>query len=90
MSEVQEWGGRRAQEYTRRTLENKGTTCYLCGLPGADSADHELPRKLYPELTWDLDNLRPAHGSCNSSKGKKIIEGPASIVEDQQQFFRIH
>lgn len=88
MSDRTYWGGRRAQEYTRLTLETKGTTCWLCHLPGADSADHKLPRSLYPELTYDLDNLFPAHGSCNSSKGQRIIEGPAAIVEDQQQFFR--
>lgn len=43
--------------------------CSICSQPGADSVDHVLPRSKYPELTWELGNLRPAHGSCNSSKG---------------------
>lgn len=88
MSEIPEWGGRKAQQYTRLTLETKGTKCWLCHLPGATSADHKLPRHTYPELTWDLDNLEPAHAHCNSSKGTRIVEGPASIVEDQQGFFK--
>lgn len=87
-TEAPVWGGRKAQEYTRLTLETKGTTCWICHLPGATTADHVKPKALYPELTFDLDNLMPAHGPCNSSKGTKIIEGPAAIVEDQQQFFR--
>lgn len=82
------WSGRKAQQYLRQTLERYGTTCWLCHLPGADSADHVIPKSLRPDLMWDLDNLRPAHKSCNSSKSNRIIEGPAAIVEDQQGFFR--
>jgi len=83
------WGGRKAQEFTRLTLEAYGDKCWICHLPGATTADHVLPKSQYPELMFDLDNLRPAHGPCNSSKGTRILEGPAAIVEDQQQFFRI-
>lgn len=43
--------------------------CWICKQPGADSVDHVLPRSKYPELTWDLSNMQPAHGGCNSSKG---------------------
>ena len=89
MSDAPYWGGRRAQEYTRLTLDTYGTTCWICHLPGATTADHVKPKALYPELTFDLGNLRPAHGPCNSSKGTKIIEGPAAIVEDAQDFFKI-
>ena len=85
----EQWTGRKAQQYARLTLERYGTTCWLCHLPGADTADHVIPKSLRPDLTYDLDNLRPAHHSCNSSKGARIIEGPAAIVEDQQDFFRI-
>jgi 5-methylcytosine-specific restriction endonuclease McrA len=42
--------------------------CHLCGRPGADSVDHIIPRSLGGHLT-DPANLRPAHFSCNSSRG---------------------
>lgn len=32
--------------------------------------DHVLPMHTHPELAMDPANLRPAHRSCNSSKGK--------------------
>ena len=83
------WSGRKGQEYSRRTLERYGTTCHLCGLPGANSADHVIPKSVRPDLTFDLDNLRPAHDTCNSSKGKRIIEGPAAIIEDNRGFFKL-
>lgn len=64
------WGGRRAQRLTAATLANKGTICHLCGLEGADSADHDPPRSV---LLTDgvanpdaLEYLWPAHRlPCN-------------------------
>jgi 5-methylcytosine-specific restriction endonuclease McrA len=47
-------------------------TCWLCGLPGADSVDHIIPLSLAPELAHELSNLKPAHRKCNSSKGAKV------------------
>lgn len=87
--QAQQWGGRKAQKFVALTLERYGTTCWLCHLPGSTSADHVIPKSQRPDLMYDLDNLRPAHVSCNSSKGIKIIEGPAAIIEDQQGFFKI-
>lgn len=48
--------------------------CWLCHQPGADSVDHVLSRLKYPELTWDIANMRPAHGDCNSSKGAANVD----------------
>lgn len=60
------WGGRKAQQLTTLTLVVKGTVCHLCGQLGADSADHVIPRSIGgPDV---LENLEPAHGSCNSSR----------------------
>lgn len=47
--------------------------CSLCGQPGADSVDHVLPKSRYPDLIWELGNMRPAHGDCNSSKGDGAV-----------------
>lgn len=43
--------------------------CWICGQAGADSIDHVLPKIKYPDLIWELGNMRPAHVECNSSKG---------------------
>ena len=47
-------------------------TCWLCGLPGADTVDHIFPLRLAPDLTHEITNLKPAHRKCNSSKGAKM------------------
>lgn len=65
------WNGRRVTELRAAVLSSHGTVCHLCGMPGADTADHILPRALGG--TDDLDNLRPAHKSCNSSRGAMLI-----------------
>lgn len=54
--------------------------CHLCGgtidlsLPHLDrmawTLDHVLSLHDYPHLAMDPVNLRPAHRSCNSRKGK--------------------
>lgn len=65
------WGGRRAQRLVALALTTYGTTCHLCGRPGADSADHLIPRSHGgPD---DLTNLRPAHRSCNYSRGNQSL-----------------
>ena len=69
MSDVSGWGGRRAQQLRLLVLDTYGDTCHLCGGYGADTADHLVPRSVAPELAWSLDNLRPAHQRCNSSRG---------------------
>ena len=61
------WNGRRSRELRAATLAAHGTVCHLCGLPGADTADHLVPRAAGG--TNELDNLRPAHKACNSARG---------------------
>jgi 5-methylcytosine-specific restriction endonuclease McrA len=45
-----------------------GTTCHLCGGPGANSADHLKPISTHPELRWELSNVRPSHVGCNAAR----------------------
>ncbi|GMV27712.1 MAG: HNH endonuclease [Phycisphaerae bacterium] len=72
------WGGRRAARLRAATLDAYGTVCHLCGRPGADSADHLIPRALGGPDT--LDNLRPAHKSCNSARGTGVLGGQVTVV----------
>jgi 5-methylcytosine-specific restriction endonuclease McrA len=54
---------RRRLAMIRQVLAHKGRTCHLCGLPGATTADHVVPRTQGGRNV--LDNLEPAHASCN-------------------------
>lgn len=82
---VEKWGGRKAQQYVRLTLAEYGSTCWLCGFPGANTADHIIPRSTGGAV-YDLANLGPAHRRCNESRGNR----PASdfdAIEDGTAFF---
>jgi len=61
------WAGRYAQRKTTACLVVYGTTCHLCRVEGADTADHLIPRS--KGGSDDLRNLRPAHHGCNSLRG---------------------
>ncbi|WP_166985182.1 HNH endonuclease signature motif containing protein [Canibacter zhoujuaniae] len=61
------WAGRDVARLRAETLATYGTTCHLCGKPGANSTDHLIPRSQGGANT--LDNLRPAHYLCNIRRG---------------------
>jgi hypothetical protein len=44
-------------------LRRYGTTCHICGHPGAAQADHLEPLAENPGRALDIENLRPAHGA---------------------------
>lgn len=71
------WGGRRAQRLVNACLTLKGRTCHLCGLGGANSADHEPARSvLIAAGIQDPDAMRflfPAHLSCNIDRKARPI-----------------
>lgn len=70
----------------RRTLKDKtipaatrakvyaehGTACAYCGDPDGTTIDHVIPRS--KGGTDDLENLRPACRTCNTSKGTKDVD----------------
>ncbi|MFS0289126.1 HNH endonuclease [Corynebacterium striatum] len=60
------WAGRYSQRMTALVLAEYGDVCHLCGRPGATTADHIVPRSRGGNDS--LDNLRPAHVSCNSAR----------------------
>lgn len=68
---VDEWVGqssRRRKLYRKFLPKGVVVKCWICGMPGADQLDHKLPRSKFPELTWDEENIVPAHGDCNNAK----------------------
>jgi 5-methylcytosine-specific restriction protein A len=72
--------GRWAKDMEKRTamvLERDMGICWLCHKPGADTADHVVPRStsrgmLLGPGVHDLWNLKAAHRSCNSRRGNRI------------------
>ena len=65
-----------------------GTDCWICGLPGATTADHVVTRQqirdlgLDEALMFDPDNGRPAHHRCNARRGGRPRGRVASRVEE--------
>jgi 5-methylcytosine-specific restriction endonuclease McrA len=56
-----------------QALKRHGTRCQCCGATPATGAvmnvDHIKPRKLFPELALDVDNLQVLCHECNHGKG---------------------
>jgi 5-methylcytosine-specific restriction endonuclease McrA len=67
------WGGRYVAELRTMVLTTYGDTCCHCSGPGARSVEHVQPRS--HGGTDDLDNLRPAHLSCNLERGTRPMQG---------------
>lgn len=65
--------GREVGKYRAAVFAEKGTICHLCGREGADTVDHIVPRSVRPDLSFVVSNGRPAHKTCNSSRGKKAV-----------------
>lgn len=82
----EKWGGRKAQQYVAATLATYGTVCWLCGLPGATSADHVIPRSKGGAV-YDLANLGPSHGRCNSARGNRDAKQLEQLIEDGRAWF---
>ena len=66
----------------RAVILSLSTLCVLCGRPGADSADHLVPRAYGGGNA--LINLLPSHLSCNSARGKRELN--AKQLERAKQF----
>ena len=64
----------------RAIVLSDAPNCAICGRPGADTADHIIP--LDAGGDHSLDNLRPAHGTCNSRLG--AIHGNRKTAQRMQ------
>lgn len=71
------WGGRRLRPLINFVVRRDAGICWLCGEPGADSADHDPPRSDLiaagvpnPD---DPEYLRAAHLLCNKRRGKRPV-----------------
>jgi 5-methylcytosine-specific restriction endonuclease McrA len=67
----------RWRRISQATLIRDAYMCHICGLEGADTADHIIPRS--KGGSHDMYNLRAAHRVCNSRKGNHIIPSKPRI-----------
>lgn len=67
------WAGRYVAQLRALVLATYGDSCVHCGRPGARSVEHLQPRSMGG--TDALSNLRPAHLSCNISRGTDPMPG---------------
>jgi 5-methylcytosine-specific restriction endonuclease McrA len=63
------YNGRRVDQLRQAVFMQYGRICHLCGLSGADTVDHLIPKSIRPDLMWVVSNCRPAHKRCNESRG---------------------
>lgn len=61
-----------SRQVTAAVLAEHGDRCYLCGMPGANSADHKTPRSQWGDDS--LANLGPAHLRCNKRRGTLALD----------------
>lgn len=80
------WGGRKAQRFTALCLSTYGRVCWNCGLPGADTADHVIPRSTGGAV-YNLDNLAPSHARCNKARGNRPRIAPVIPIESGMAYF---
>ena len=62
------------KELRAKVISMYGSTCMACKREPkrrSVNVDHIKPRKLFPELALDFDNLQVLCGRCNKSKGNK-------------------
>jgi 5-methylcytosine-specific restriction endonuclease McrA len=78
------WSGRRIQTLTALVKETYPPLCWLCHAPidtdAEYSLDHVVPRSMGGDV-WDINNIRPAHLRCNSSRGNRTPTRKQSIPQ---------
>jgi 5-methylcytosine-specific restriction endonuclease McrA len=52
-------------------LRRYGTTCWICGKPGADTVDHLNPVHVVGAGLPSIYDVRPAHRACNTRRGNR-------------------
>ena len=63
------------KELRKKAISLYGSTCVFCGAKQTKykrvNIDHIKPRKYFPHLALDINNLQPLCSPCNKKKGNK-------------------
>lgn len=63
------------KELRKKAIALYGSTCVFCGAEQTKykrvNIDHIKPRKYFPHLALDINNLQPLCSPCNKKKGNK-------------------
>lgn len=74
---MSKWGGRVVRVLVDHVVQRDGGVCWLCGMLGADSADHEPTRSALVKLGVpnpdDPAYLRASHLVCNQRRGTRPV-----------------
>ena len=71
---------RKLRDTMRHQWQQADTPCWICrqpiawnehGTPDSFDLDHLHPVSTHPELALDPANWRPAHATCNRSRGNR-------------------
>lgn len=66
-------GGRCGKYWGKQCLERDDYICQVCGLRDEEimQVDHIKPKSLFPELKFDLNNLRTICPNCHERKSRR-------------------
>jgi 5-methylcytosine-specific restriction endonuclease McrA len=56
----------------RKLAVDRDKQCLKCGIPKPLSVHHVLPKSLYPEKTFDLNNLKTLCCNCHAQLHQQI------------------
>lgn len=84
------WAGRKVTAFKRQVFDTYGTRCHLCGgdidtelhhnHKMAGTVHHLIPKVVLEPARWfEMELVRPAHRTCNSSAGDRILEGSCPV-----------
>lgn len=64
------------KDLRKQAIKKYGSTCVFCGAEQTKfnrvNIDHIKPRKYFPHLALDINNLQPLCAPCNKKKGNKF------------------
>ena len=93
---LKKYGGRKVSQLLRLTLAAYGNTCHICGSeidltrrwpdPLSATRDHIIPRSRGGSDS--LDNVRPAHLRCNSSRQARPLSSLTRSADERAFFDR--
>ncbi len=80
------WTGGINMLYLRKkVLLRDNYTCQICGLLDKEimEVDHQKPKRIFPELKFDLNNLLSLCPNCHSRKTKTDRKWIAQVLKDR-------